>query len=160
MRTSKTPLPTPAGSQPSAVQVWPAQRTRVHVQADYFNEPHGGSQPLQWEGAIEAGRPAQEPWGLGAGWSASLSPNVVRARRKRHRRAQEGGSRVRGRHPVSGRACWPLQTAFWILLVWFAGASRGSITWGPTRGGPRHSWAGLNSGLQRAHQSENHWPGG
>lgn len=143
MRTSKTPLPTPTGSQPSAVQVWPAQCTRVHVQADHFNEPHGGSQPLRWEGATEAGRPAQAPWGLGAGWSASLVTERGQSQEEKTKESAGGRQQGAGKTPCVWKSLLATKNCFLDSQVWSAGASRGSITWGPTRGGPRHSWAGL-----------------
>lgn len=63
MRTSKTPFPTPTVSQPSVGQVWPAQRTQVHVQVDDFKEPHRGK-PAAAVGRGDRGRQAG-PGGTG-----------------------------------------------------------------------------------------------
>ena len=148
MRSSKTPFPTPTVSQPSHGQVWPAQRTRVRVQVEDFNDPTGENQQLWWEGARgrQAGPGGAGTWGRLVGLPRRRTWSEPAAR---DRSAQEGGSGVGGRHPVSGRACWPPETAFWTLKVWSAGASRESITWGPTRDGPRHSWTGLEFWVRR-----------
>lgn len=142
MRTSKTPLPpTPSGSQPSAVQVWPAQCTRVHVQADHFNEPHGGSQRCGGKGRQ---RRAGQPRRLGDWGQAGRSLRITergQSQEERPRRAQEGGSRVQ-----EDTLCLEEPVGHQKLLSGFSSVvCRGqqSITWGPTRGGPRHSWAGL-----------------
>lgn len=141
MRTSKTPLPTSqAGSQPSAVQVWPAQCTRVHVQADHFNEPHGGSQPLRWEGRQRQSQPRR----LGD-WGRKQSASLVTERgqsqeekTKERRRRQQGA----GKTPC----VWKSLLAHQKLLSGFSsvvcrGQQRNHL--GTYWGGPRHSWAGL-----------------